>query len=203
VQESTSSLGAPFSAAASFAASFRDGAAPRWEAAFSGSPASTHAVLAPDLDHLDAVPVVRVDTHRHDGEGVCAVGAAPFRHGYRRPVTLRSMEATGRMIDVQCDEQTLRVYPRTKAARCALTGAETRAVTGDGGRTRPEPHMGASDVMVLRASIAGVTLTRASMFGNGRIVVTTDDGSFRLNFRRSQQSAFETLALELGATVQA
>jgi hypothetical protein len=32
-------------------------------------------------------------------------------------------------------------------------------------------------------------------------VVTTDDGSFRLNFRRSQQSAFETLALELGATV--
>jgi len=66
-----------------------------------------------------------------------------------------------------------------------------------------ETHMGASDVMVLRASIAGVTLTRASMFGNGRIVVTTDDGSFRLNFRRSQQSAFETLALELGATVQA
>ena len=111
------------------------------------------------------------------------------------------MEATGRMIDVQCDEQTLRVYPRTKAARCALAGGETRAVTGDGGRTRPEPHMGASDVMVPRASIAGVTLTRASMFGNGRIVVTTDDGSFRLNFRRSQQSAFETLALELGATV--
>ena len=111
------------------------------------------------------------------------------------------MEATGRMIDVQCDEQTLRVYPRTKAARCALTGAETRAVTGDGGRTRPETHMGASDVMVPRASIAGVTLTRASMFGNGQIVVTTDDGSFRLNFHRSQQSAFETLALELGATV--
>ncbi len=113
------------------------------------------------------------------------------------------MEATGRMIDVQCDEQTPRVYARTKAARCALAGAETRAVAGDGGRTRPEPHMGASDVMVLGASIAGVTLTRASMFGNGRIVVTTDDGSFRLNFRRSQQPASETLALELGVTVQA
>ena len=105
------------------------------------------------------------------------------------------------MIDVQCDEQTLRVYPRTKAARFALTGAETRAVIGVVGRTRLETPMGASDVVLPRASIAGVTLTRASMFGNGQIVVTTDDGLIRLNFRRSQQSAFETLALELGATV--
>ena len=170
-------------------------------AAFSGRLASTHAVLAPELDHLDAVSVVRVDTHRNDGDRVCAVGAAQFRHGYRRPVTLRSMEATGRMIDVQCDEQTLRVYPRTKAARFAVTGAETRAVTGVGGRTRLETPMGASDVVVPRASIAGVTFTRSSIFGDGRIVVTTTDGSFRLNFHRSQQSAFETLALELGATV--
>jgi hypothetical protein len=105
------------------------------------------------------------------------------------------------MIDVQCDEQTLRVYPRTKAARFALTGAETRAATGVGGRTRLETPMGASDVVFPRASIAGVTFTRASMFGNGRIVVTTADGSFRLNFHRSQQAAFETLAIELGATV--
>jgi hypothetical protein len=45
--------------------------------------------------------------------------------------------------------------------------------------------------------------TRASMFGNGRVVVITADGSFRLYFRRGQQSAFETLALELGATVYA
>ena len=115
------------------------------------------------------------------------------------------MEAAGRMIDVQCDEQTLRVYPRSKAARFAVTGAETRAVTGVGGRTRLETHMGASDVasdvVVPRASIAGVTFTRSSMFGNGRIVVTTADDSFRLTFHRSQQSAFETLALELGATV--
>jgi hypothetical protein len=41
------------------------------------------------------------------------------------------------------------------------------------------------------------------MFGNGRVVVITADGSFRLYFRRGQQSAFETLALELGATVYA
>ena len=56
-------------------------------------------------------------------------------------------------------------------------------------------------MVVPRASIAGVTFTRSSMFGDGRMVVTTADGSFRLNFHRSQQSAFETLALELGATV--
>ena len=67
-------------------------------------------------------------------------------------------------------------------------------MTGDDGRTRLATHMDSSDVVVPRASIAGVTFTRSSMFGNGRIVVTTADDSFRLNFHRSQQSAFETLA---------
>ena len=104
------------------------------------------------------------------------------------------------MIDVQCDEHTLRVHPRSKAARFAVTGAVTQAITGDG-CTRLETPMGPADVVIPRASITKATFTRPSMFGNGRIVAATADGSFRLQFRRGHRVAFETLALELGATV--
>jgi hypothetical protein len=111
------------------------------------------------------------------------------------------MEVTGYMIDVQCDERTLRFHPRGKAARFALTGAETRAVTNDEGHARLKRRMGDGDVTIPRASLTGVAFKRASMLTKGRVTVATADDTYQLPFRTGQQGAFETLALELGATV--
>jgi hypothetical protein len=112
-----------------------------------------------------------------------------------------NVEVTGYMIDVQCDERTLRIYPKSKAARFALTGAETRAVTNDGGHVRLKTRLSDGDVTIPRASLTGVAFKGASMLTNGRVTVATDDVTYQLHFRKRQQSAFETLALELGATV--
>jgi len=104
------------------------------------------------------------------------------------------------MIDVQYDEQALRVHAKTKAARFALTGAKSEAVVGDDGKAHVQTTRGAEDVEILRANIAGATLKSASMMVNGNLVVTTTDGGkFQLHFRKKQQADFDALAQELGA----
>jgi hypothetical protein len=111
------------------------------------------------------------------------------------------MEVTGYMIDVQCDERTLRIHPRGRAARFALNGAETRAGTNDEGHVRLKTRRGDGDVTIPRASLTRVAFKRARMLTNGRVTVATADDTYQLHFRTGQQGAFETLALELGATV--
>jgi hypothetical protein len=94
----------------------------------------------------------------------------------------------GYMIDVEYDEQTLRVRGKNKAARIALAGE----AYGDG------------DVVIPRSTITGATFKVASMFVNGNLVVTTTDRhEYQLHFRKKQQSDFERLAQELdGALAQ-
>ena len=90
----------------------------------------------------------------------------------------------GYMIDVQCDEQTLRVHGKNRAARVALAG---------------EGH-GDGDVVIPRSSIASVKFKGASMLVNGNLIVTTSDGRrFQLHFRKKQGADFEALARTLGA----
>ena len=117
------------------------------------------------------------------------------------PCHTPNMEVTGYMIDVQCDERTLRIHPRGRAARFALNGAETRAGTNDEDHVRLKRRMGDGDVTIPRASLTGVAFKRASMLTKGRVTVATADDTYQLPFRTGQQGAFETLALELGATV--
>ena len=112
-----------------------------------------------------------------------------------------NMEVTGYMIDVQCDERTLRIHPRGRAARFALNAAETRAGTNDEGHVRLKTRRGDGDVTIPRASLTRVAFKRARMLTNGRVTVATADDTYQLHFRTGQQGAFETLALELGATV--
>ena len=81
------------------------------------------------------------------------------------------------------------------------TGAETRAVTNGEGHGRLKRRLGDGDVTIPRASLTGVAFKRASMLTNGRVTVATADDTYQLHFRTGQQGAFETLALELGATV--
>jgi hypothetical protein len=106
----------------------------------------------------------------------------------------------GYMIEVQYDEQILRVHAKTKAARMALTGASATVTANEDG----SPHMnlyirGADDVEIPRAAITGVTFKGANMLVNGNLVVTTADGKYQLHFRKKQQAGFEALAHELGA----
>jgi hypothetical protein len=106
----------------------------------------------------------------------------------------------GYMIDVQYDEQTLRVHAKNSAARFALTGAKSEAVMGDDDRYHVQTRAGETDIEIPRANIAGATFKGANMMVNGNLIVTTTDGGkFQLHFRKKQQAGFETLARELGA----
>jgi len=106
----------------------------------------------------------------------------------------------GYMIDVQCDEASLRIHAKNSAARFALTGAKSEAVMGDDGKAHMQTTRGAEDVEILRANIAGATFKGANMMVNGNLVVTTSDGGkFQLHFRKKQQADFDALAQELGA----
>lgn len=106
----------------------------------------------------------------------------------------------GYMIDVQYDTETVRIHAKNKAARFALTGAKSEAVTGDDGKTHVQTTRGAEDVEIPRANITGATFKSASMLVNGNLIVTTTDGGkYQLHFRKKQQGDFEALAQELGA----
>jgi hypothetical protein len=94
------------------------------------------------------------------------------------------MTVDGYMIDVECDEQMLRVQGKTKVSRMALAGADH-----DKG-----------DVLIPRSDIAKVTFEGANPLKNGKVVVTTTAGrKYQLHFRRKQQGDFQRLAAELGA----
>ncbi len=104
----------------------------------------------------------------------------------------------GYMIDVQCDEQTLRVHPKNKAARGALTGWDVTLVTDDD-KNHVQTRAGATDVEIPRSDIASVTFKNANPLVNGNLTVTTTDGKkYILHFRRKQRADFERLAHELG-----
>src|SRR5665648_412276 len=90
------------------------------------------------------------------------------------------------MINVECDEQNLRVRVRKKTARFALTS---------------EAH-GDGDVVIPRSTIEGMKFKAASMLVNGKLVVTTTDGhKYRMHFRKKQQGDFEQLARELSGAL--
>lgn len=112
----------------------------------------------------------------------------------------RRAAVDGYMIDVQCDEKSLRVHAKNKAARIALTGATSGMVKGDDGAERLQFIRGAEDVEIPRADITSATFKGANMMVNGNLVVTTTDGGkYQLHFRKKQQADFEALAQELGA----
>jgi len=103
----------------------------------------------------------------------------------------------GYMIDVQCDEQTVRVHAKNKAARGALTGWDV-TLTGDD-ESHVQVRAGATDVEIPRSEIAGVTFKKANPLVNGNLIITTNEGKkYQLHFRRKQQTDFERLANELG-----
>jgi hypothetical protein len=105
----------------------------------------------------------------------------------------------GYMIDVQCDQQNLRVHAKDTAARGALTGWDVTLVSDDDGKNRVQTRTGATDVVILRSDIAGVTLKKANPLVNGNLIITTTEGKkYQLHFRRKQRGDFERLAQELG-----
>jgi len=88
----------------------------------------------------------------------------------------------GYRIDVECDEQSLRVRAKNNAARVALTGE----AHGDGA------------VVIPRSMIADAKFKAASMFVTGKLSVRTTDGhKYRMHFRKKQQGDFERLTREL------
>ena len=88
----------------------------------------------------------------------------------------------GYRIDVECDEQSLRVRAKNNAARVALTGE----AHGDGA------------VVIPRSMIADAKFKAASMFVKGKLSVRTTDGhKYRMHFRKKQQGDFERLTREL------
>jgi len=88
----------------------------------------------------------------------------------------------GYRIDVECDEQSLRVRAKNKAAGVALKGE----AHGDGA------------VVIPQSTIFGVKFKAASMLIKGRLSVTTTDGhKYRMHFRKKQQGDFERLQQEL------
>lgn len=92
----------------------------------------------------------------------------------------------GYRIDVECDEQSLRVRAKNNAARVALTSTDH----GDGALVIP------------RATIFGVKFKAASMFVKGKLSVGTTDGhKYRMYFRKRQQGGFERLARQLNAAL--
>jgi hypothetical protein len=89
-------------------------------------------------------------------------------------------------IDVECDEQSLRVQAKNNAARVALTGK----AQGDGALVIP------------LATIYIVKFRAASMFVKGKVSVGTTDGhKYRMSFRKRQQGDFERLAQQLDAVL--
>jgi len=108
----------------------------------------------------------------------------------------------GYMIDVQYDAETVRIHAKNKAARFALTGAQTTAVMGSDNKAHLETRLGENDVEILRSSVANATFKGASMMTNGNLVIVTIEGAkYQLHFRKKQQAGFETLAKDLGAIV--
>ena len=108
----------------------------------------------------------------------------------------------GYMIDVQCDEQILRVHAKNSAARFAMTGAKAEAIVGDDGKAHIQTTRGAEDVVIPRSAIADVMFKGASMMVNGNLIVTTVDGhKYQLHFRRKQQAGFRELAQQLGVVL--
>jgi hypothetical protein len=94
----------------------------------------------------------------------------------------RGVAVDGYRINVECDEQFLRVRGRNNAARVALTG---------------EAH-GDGVVVIPRSAIRGVKFKAASLLVKGRLsVVTTDGHKYRMHFRRKQKGVFLRLAREL------
>jgi len=92
----------------------------------------------------------------------------------------------GYRIDVECDEQSLRVRAKNNAARVALTGE----AHGDGA------------VVIPRSMIADAKFKAASMFVRGKLSVrTTDRHKYRMYFRKRQQGDFERLAQQLDAAL--
>jgi len=92
----------------------------------------------------------------------------------------------GYMIDVQCDDEILRIRGKNKAARIALAG---------------EAH-GDGDVVIARSTIADVMFKGASMLVNGNLIVTTIEGrKYQMHFRKKQQADFKDLAEQLGVVL--
>ena len=90
----------------------------------------------------------------------------------------------GYRIDIECDDQSLRVRSKNNAARVALTGKNH----GDGALVIP------------RSAIFGVKFKAASMFAKGKLSVSTKDGhKYRMYCHRRQQPDFERLAQQLNA----
>jgi|BarGraNGADG00212_1021973.scaffolds.fasta_scaffold14797_3 hypothetical protein len=92
----------------------------------------------------------------------------------------------GYRIDVECDEQSLRVRAKNNAARVALTGE----AHGDGA------------VVIPQSMIADAKFKAASMFVKGKLSVRTTDGhKYRMHFRKKQQGDFERLTRELNGAL--
>ena len=92
----------------------------------------------------------------------------------------------GYRIDVECDEQNLRVRGKNKAARVAITGE----ALGDG------------DVVIPQSTITGVKFKAASRLIKGRLSVTTTDGhKYRMHLRKKQQGDCERLGEELNGAL--
>jgi len=92
----------------------------------------------------------------------------------------------GYRIDVECDEQSLRVRAKNNAARAALTGK----AHGDGALVIPQ------------STIVDVKFKAARMFVKGKLSVRTTDGhKYRMHFRKRQQGDFERLAQQPDAAL--
>jgi hypothetical protein len=108
----------------------------------------------------------------------------------------------GYMIEVKCDDVSLRIHAKNKMAQMALSGAATTLVEHDDGSPHLQTRMGDGDVEVLRTDIAKATYKKATALTNGNLTVTTTGGQkYQLHFRKKQNADFEALARELGATV--
>jgi hypothetical protein len=98
----------------------------------------------------------------------------------------RDVAIDGYRIDVECDEQSLRVRAKNNAARAALTGK----AHGDGALVIPQ------------STIVDVKFKAARMFVKGKLSVRTTDGhKYRMHFRKRQQGDFERLAQQLDAAL--
>ena len=104
----------------------------------------------------------------------------------------------GYMIDVQCDEQTLSIHAKTKAAQRALTGWDVSVDDAD----QVQVESGSAYVEVPRSEIARVTFKNANPVINGNLVVVTTAGKkYQMHFRRKQRAGFAELARELKAAL--
>lgn len=107
--------------------------------------------------------------------------AAVARSRYRS-----GMRLDGYMVKVTWDGEWLIAEPTNKAARFGLLGP--------GGKERLELH---------RNLLAGVKHTSATLLTNGRVVVSTHEGSsYQLHYRRKAEEGFTALAAELAPLVR-